>query len=318
MDNKRSSNFRISIDEKRPDAPSKPKNDDAKIRRLGRQTTAMFLLLVCLVGVVFFIGYVDIKKRLSKIEGSGTMEVKGLSKTLDARVTRLAEKINEHEKEIVGLGDSLSKKILPIEEILLTFENNNAAINKSIKKVENDIEQLESAMRSDKKALQGSIEAVNKRLDPVKSGLQKADAELSALEDRLNRELIELVESISAVKKEVKTPSEEIETIRTEIKDMKSEIADISSGDIYKQVIDITLKKQQKYYEGKLDAVTAELESVKKTLNSVLSRMKSVEKDIDASHVSPAVTVPTKKPAVEKRENDTTVTGNEIIEKDIE
>lgn len=179
--------FKFSIDEESPDILLREDLQNSRIDKLSRRITILAVLIPCIVGVVLFFLYLDLKKRVILNQDSGTQSVQNLSRDFDTRLFELSAKYSEMENNWANRAAAIEKQIESLKFRLYKSENR-------VKKV--------SAAMVDKK----DQENVNKRVEKLSSqisGLDKIFAkklsELTAMVDKTRQDLIKIEADISTL-----------------------------------------------------------------------------------------------------------------------
>ncbi len=312
MDNKRSSNFRINIDE-RPDSVLKSRKG-AQTEKINRRTTIVFAALFMILGAVFILGYIDISKKLSGVQGTGSSEVKDLTTKLDSRFAEMNDKYAKINETIDTMEKSMNKKVLPMDEIFLTLEKNTNHLKTNLAKAEKSIKQVISSKTGKKefkntiakldagtkklKAENGKLKArtdkLEKTIEPLPKDLADIESGIQSLDGKITNEL-------AALNKAVKSAQKEMEKIR-------SDIEMVSSGKIYKQVISISLKRQKRELRKSINALTKALEDNGEQIKSVRRRVNRLEKSLKSS----------KKPVSSGKPGNGTLKPGDYTEQDIQ
>lgn len=179
--------FKFSIDEESPDAFLREDLQDSRIDKLSRRITILAVLIPCIIGVVLFFLYLDLKKRVILNQDTGTQSVQNLSRDFDARLYELSTKYSEMENNLATRAAAIEKRIDSLKFRLYKSENR-------VKKV--------NAAKVDKK----DQENVIKRVEKVSSqilGLDKIFAkkfsELTAIVDKTEQDLFKIQADISTL-----------------------------------------------------------------------------------------------------------------------
>jgi len=102
MEEKDTSDFKIGIDDESQEHRFQEEMENTRIKKLSNRITFISILIPCLIGVIIFLAYLDIKKRVATVHDTGTTEVKNLSKDLEEKLSDLTSKYKQ-------LEDSFSK-----------------------------------------------------------------------------------------------------------------------------------------------------------------------------------------------------------------
>ena len=157
MNEKDPSKFRIRIDDESPDTGFEEEIRDRRIEKVSRRITFVSILIPCLITVILFVAYLDIKKRVGSMHSSG----EAVSQDLGSRIASMSEK---QEK----LEDMLAKRI----EV-------------ELKEATTAIRYIRSARKADNKTLKGAIAGIEKGLVPVRKDLKNTASKIKALDKNL-------------------------------------------------------------------------------------------------------------------------------------
>ena len=157
MDEKDPTKFKIRIDNESPDTGFEEEIKDRRIEKLNQRITFVSILIPCLIAVILFVAYFDIKKRVGSMHSSGEV----VSQDLDSRLSLVSEK----QAKLEGM---LVKKI----EV-------------ELKEATTAIRYIRSARKADNKTLKGAIASVEKGLVPVRKDLKNTASKTKALDKNL-------------------------------------------------------------------------------------------------------------------------------------
>jgi len=179
--------FKFSIDEEGPDTLLREDLQDSRIDKLSRRITILAVLIPCIIGVVLFFLYLDLKKRVILNQDTGTQSVQNLSRDFDTRLYELSTKYSEMENNLATRAAAIEKRIDSLKLRLYKSENR-------VKKV--------NAAKVDKKDQENVIKRVEQVSSQI-SGLDKTFAkmfsELTALVDKTQKDLIKIEADISTL-----------------------------------------------------------------------------------------------------------------------
>ena len=252
--------------------------EDQRVKRQGKRMTVITILLPCLLGLIVFWGYQDLKKGFSNLRDTDVIVSRELSQALDSKfssisiqVAKLEESIGTIQNNFEKLEASFNKKVLPLNEIYLVFEKTTTALKDNLRDTGKAIDQLK-ASKSDKSDVTAAINNIEKKVSPVYQHLRNMEAEIKALDENLTQELAELSGTIYKVKNGLK----QFDTIQIELnkfsalkKDL-STIASKQSKQIDKKTLDKALQDQQK-------RISKDLNTLNATLKQSSSRIRALE-----------------------------------------
>ena len=180
------------------------------------------ILFPCLLGIIIFWGYQDLKKGFSNLQDTDVLVSRELSQALDSKfssisiqVAKLEESIETIQNNFNKLNAAFNKKVMPLNEIYLVFEKTTTALKNNLKDTGKVIDQLK-ASKSDKSDVTAAINQIEKKISPVNQHLKNMEAEIKALEENLTQELAELSGTIFKVKNSLK----QFDTIKKELNEI--------------------------------------------------------------------------------------------------
>lgn len=221
MEEKDTSNFKIRLDDEGPDSRFKEEVENIRIEKLSNRITFISVLIPCLIGIIIFIAYLDIKKRVTTVHDTGTMEVQSLSKDLEAKLSDLTSKYNQ-------------------------IENNISPLQAESKEATTAIKYIRSARKADNKKVNTSIANLEKKITSFTNGLKNVSTELKTINTKFNNKLANL--------------SKTADKISVELNRLKTDISKLSSIKVDKKTLDFTLKNKEKVYDQKLNQLKKDIE----------------------------------------------------------
>jgi len=252
--------------------------EDQRLKKLGKRMIVITILLPCLFGLIFFWGYLDLKKGFSNLRDTDVVESEKLSQDLDSKfssmsiqVAKLEESIGTIQNNFKTLEASFNKKVSPLNEIYLVFEKTTSALKGNLKDTGKAIDQLK-ASKSDKSDVSAAINKIEKKVSPVYQHLRNMESEIKALDENLTQELAELSGTIYKVKnglKQFDTIQKELNKFSALKKDL-STIASKQSKQIDQKTLDKALQDQQK-------RISKDLNTLNATLKQSSSRIRAME-----------------------------------------
>lgn len=269
--------FRIRIDDKIPDTGFEEEIKDRRIEKLSWRITFVSILIPCLIVVILFVAYIDIKKRVGRMQSTGEV----ISQDMESRLSLVSEKQAK-------LEDMLVKKIEPAEKTILSLQ---AGLNEAT----TAIGHIRSAIKVDNKMLKGAIADIDKELGPVRKDLENAVSGIKVL----NKNLADL--------------GKELDKAKNDLNKMQADISLLSSAKIDRKALDNALDSKQKIYEQKLKQITEDLAN---KVESIRERIKKIEKSMPSVAATPKP-IPLKKPAEKTVTPHVTPQPGAIIEEDI-
>ncbi len=249
--------FRIRIDDESPDTGFEEEIKDRRIEKLSQRITFVSILIPCLIAVILFVAYLDIKKRVGSMHSTG----EAVSQDLGSRIASVSEKQAK-------LEDMLAKRIEPVEKTILSLQT-------ELKEATTAIRYIRSARKADNKTLKGAIAGIEKGLGPVRKDLKNAASRIKALDKNLTNF------------------GKKLDKAKNDLNKMQADISLLSSAKIDRKALDNALNSNQKIYEQKLKQSADDLAN---KVESIRKRIKKIEMSMSSIAV-PAKPIPLKKPA---------------------
>ena len=216
MEEKNTSDFRIGIDDEGPASRFQEEMDNIRIEKLSNRITFISVFIPCLIGAIIFLAYLDIKKRVTTVHDTGTIEVQNLSKDLEAKLSDLTSKYNQ-------------------------IENNISSLQAESKEATTAINYIRSARKTDNKEFNNSISKIEKTSSTISNDLKNVSSELKTIDTNFNKKIANL--------------SKKVDDIHTTLNKINSDISKLSSVKIDKKALDSALKNEQKLYDQKLNQI---------------------------------------------------------------
>ena len=263
MNEKDPTKFRIRIDNESPDTGFEEETRDRRIEKLSRRITFVSILIPCLIAVILFVAYFDIKKRVGSMHSSG----EAVSQDLESRIASVSEKQAK-------LEDMLAKRIEPIEKAILSLQT-------ELKEATTAIRYIRSARKADNKTLKGAIADIEKELGPVRKDLENIASRIKALDKNLDKNLANF--------------GKKLDKAKNDLNKMQADISALSSAKIDRKALDKALNAKQKIYEQKLKQIAEDLAN---KVESIRKRIKKIEMNMQSVAATPKP-IPSKKPAEE-------------------
>lgn len=228
MEEKDTSNFKIGIDDESQDRRFQEEMENTRIEKLSNRITFISVLIPCLVGIIIFLAYLDIKNRVATVHDTGTTDVKNLSKDLEEKLSDLTSKYKQ-------LEDSFSK-----------IENHTSSLQTKLDEATTAIKYIRSARKTDNKGFNNSISEIEKKSASISNNLKNVSSELKTFDTKFNKKLANL--------------SKTADKISIDLNKLKSDISKLSAATVDKKTLDSALKNEQKLYDRKLNQLEKNIE----------------------------------------------------------
>ena len=233
--------FRIRIDDQSPDNGFEEEIKDRRIEKLSQRITFVSILIPCLIAVILFVAYFDIKKRVGSMHSSGEV----VSQDLDSRLSLVSEK----QAKLEGI---LVKKI----EV-------------ELKEATTAIRYIRSARKADNKTLKGAIAGIEKGLVPVRKDLKNTASKIKAL----NKNLTNFGKKLDKAKNDLNKMQTDISALSSTRIDRKTlDNALNSKQKIYEQ----KLKQSADDLANKLKSIRKRIKKIEMSMSSIAPTSKPI------------------------------------------
>jgi len=230
--------FRIRIDDESPDTGFEEEIKDRRIEKLSQRITFVSILIPCLIAVILFVAYFDIKKRVGSMHSSGEV----VSQDLDSRLSLVSEK----QAKLEGI---LVKKI----EV-------------ELKEATTAIRYIRSARKADNKTLKGAIAGIEKGLVPVRKDLKNAASKIKDLDKKLDKNLANFGKKLDKAKNDLNKMQADISALSSAKIDRKAlDNALNSKQKIYEQ----NLKQSADDLANKVESIRKRIKKIEMSMSSV-------------------------------------------------
>ena len=231
MNDQNSSQFKIGADEESPDSLFQAEIADQRVDKLNQRLTIFAILIPCLVCIILFVYYLDMKKRFITVQGAGEKNVQNLSENLESTYASQSQRFAKLEETINNKISSIEKSTALLKKNLEKLEKDDKAINKTLKKI--------IASKSEKKDVNRAIAETNKKLDPIQTDLTKFTSDF---------------------KQELERVSGTVDATNRKIDKFQADLATLSSDLIGPKELALALKAEQIIYQRKLTQTSKNLE----------------------------------------------------------
>ncbi len=271
--------FKMDLDDESPDKLIREEMHELRMEKLSQRITLLSILLPIIILVVLFLAYLDISKKVSKFQNTGTMEVVNLSKELESNFSVLSVKYAKFET----LFDKKNKAL----------DNAIAALQIELKKAEKNINGLKSS-KIDKKEMARSLKKIDKKFLPLKKDFKKVQNKVASDITIIGKELTQLKQTLDTVGNDVKNA-------RQEISASKADISELSSAKIGKDVLDLEIKNSHDTFQNRLDDTINKIEVKFLSINKRIQALKRQAAVISEKQAFIQKTISTKKSVVQPK-----------------
>ena len=294
MNDQQSSHFKIGEDEESPDSLFQEEITERRVDKLSQRLTLIAILIPCLVCIMLFAAYLDVKKRFINVEGSGEKEVLNLSKNIESSYSSLSV-------QFAKLDETLRTRVSDIEKAVDSMKNDLGRTDSSLA---NTVKSIQSS-KAGKKDLARAVTKINKKFVPIREDLKKIVTYIQQLEANLKQDVENLAGSVKQA--------------NSNIKNLETEVSTLSTAKIDQKAFELALKVEQKSYLQKLNQTSKDLEdkiaSTQKKITDLERLLKLIE---EKQATKPLVPAPPQQKAEKPAEKPTPPPPGKIIEQDIE
>lgn len=247
MDDHDSPSFKFGVNDDIPDPVFQMKRKSRRVEKVSHKGTFVSVFLFFLVGVLVFIAYLDIKKKISAMHVTGNTEIQTLSEGWEKKYSSLSLKYAKVE-------EALAKKVAPMDEIFLSLEATTNSLKDKLKKLETRLDKFDAGEKKQASA----IDEIDKKLASVSEGMKTGDTE------KLTEELAMLSAALNETREEL------------------NKIKDVAhwppSATIDKETLDIAIAEQDKVFQNKLDLIMENLQSKESKMELIQNKLNKLEK----------------------------------------
>ena len=183
----RTDGFQFRMDEVNPDAILREDLQDSRIDKLGKKLIIMAVVIPCLIGVVLFFLYFDLKKRVIRGQDVDSKTFQNLTRDLDSRSGDLITRLETVEKALSGRDSEIDKRIDSVKFRLYKAENRIKKVNKA---------------KADKATLTENLEKVSTQLSGLNTAFTENFEEITAGLFKVRQDVTKLQVDVTTLVKE--------------------------------------------------------------------------------------------------------------------
>lgn len=232
--------FKMRMDDDMDEHVIPTQVDELRIEKLSTRVTIISIIIPVLIVVVLAFAYLDIKKRVTRTEDTGTTGVENLSKEMESRFS------------------SLSVRQASLEESIKKMDANNnkslARVQVKLKKLDDTIQKLRKNMVDDT-TLEGKIKELKQEIGNVAQSLENNQS----MAGEITQKLKDQMEQISANDTQNQI---QISQIDTKLAELKRDKIDQSALDL---AIKLEILKLKKSYSAQLDNIQEHIRQLEKS-----------------------------------------------------
>jgi len=293
MEENDSESFKIHFDDDESTQPIRQEevSENLPPEKLNQRLTLILILIPCLIAVIIMIAYINLNKKISDIQNSGSIKVQSLSKDLEEKMTDLSGKTDQLKVLIENQSKQFEKKL---SSVSVNLGQNKKSLKKSVE------------VKASKKDLNKSVTEINGKIEGLKKDISKFSSDIQALDSNLN----------GKIEKELKGFSEALDGMTKDVNELKQEMSQLPDRGIDQKKLDFSLDLQAKRYKTELRQAKADLEKKISSLRKKVESRTAARKDSIKS-TKDSLKLPLPKPNASLKPLADTLKENEIIEQDI-
>lgn len=247
--------------------------DSARLDKLGRRIALVSIVIPLLVGVVLFLAYTDVKRRLSQTKTAGSAGVVSLSKDLESRFSNLSIKQAKLEETQKSTSAGVEKTLADIQKRLADAETVQKA-KVDAKSLADTSEKLQQSIDRKVSALEKQLSRISK-LETELARISKLKKELAGI-SKLETDLARLDTSLKSTRSEAADALEKSAATASQMSAVRSEIVKMGSGKVDRQTLQKAIAKEKTYY-------TESFNQLNRSLDEAIDSIDYNRKNIDIS-----------------------------------
>ncbi|MDO8944297.1 MAG: hypothetical protein Q7U75_14045 [Desulfobacterales bacterium] len=265
--------FRFQLGEEEPERPAVDEALQRRVHKLSQRMSFLTLMLPCLIALVIYVAYRDIKLRVAQTQHIELQSVDRLAADLEQKTAALLARVSELEATVGAKLDEASKSVFALQEGLKKAEaaverHNTDKADK--KELQDSAARVDAALAALSKDLQGLTREVQ-GLAPFREELGSA----SALRNDVNGVSARLQKLENSLGKDLTGLAGYMDRNKAELSQIKTELAKLQSRKLDGESIDLEILKAKKSYQTTLDQ---EMSRIEKTLSTIQRRLDQIER----------------------------------------
>jgi hypothetical protein len=257
------SHFKMRMDNsiEEPEIPADV--DDLRMEKLNTRVTIISVMIPVLIVIVLVIAYLDIQKRVTHTEDTGSMSIQKISEDLESRFSSISLRQAQLEDEIKRLFDSS---------------------NQSAARLEVKLTQLDAALKDARAKL-----ADKREVSDAVAGLDKKLGNVAAALDETRIQLAEIPAQLAAGIEQIRVSATES---KTKITGVEEKLTRLNNEKIDKPALDLALRLENLKLEQLLKAQIGTLEDKLRSLEKQVGQAAAKPATIPAAPVRPKPAAP--------------------------
>jgi chromosome segregation ATPase len=308
-----SDDFKIHFNDDEPDCYIEQEMAERKVDKLGQRLTMISILIPCIIGVIVFLAYLDVRKKYDEMKNSGAIEVQNLSSDLESRFSTLSLKFAKFEEaagtrlsEIQNAITTAQKSLSDVTqqvEIRLNKQIANLKENKASKKdVDNHLAQIRQ-----------EVQPLQKDFAGLKGHMTKLDETVNTTHATLKQTITEYAQRFILFEETLNTLSASSLQLKSDIENVKNNTRQLTTGTISQDSLKLAMDKQREKQEQQLATLARNVEQQLSAIKAQVKRLHNLPPPAVETQkaIPPSPSPKTPAPSVKKKQG-------QIIEQDIQ
>ena len=256
--------FKLKMDDGIDETAMDLNVDELRLEKISQRVTFISILIPVLIIIVLVIAYLDIKKRMSYTEDTGTMEFQKLSSDLESRFGSLSLRQAKLEETMIRFSQtqnqSMANSNVKLDQLGKTMDSlqRQFVTQKAFKKVRGDFNQQDDALRQQDDALRQEISAVAQSVD-------RADQQIADMTQELKAQIAKIGAILMA-------RNQRLEELEQRIAEVDGEKIDQQGFDLKLRLAALQIQQDLKI---ELDALNTELKALNKRMSQLSTQKAS-------------------------------------------
>lgn len=231
--------------------------------RLRRRITLVAVLLPLFLSALIVAGYLDIKRRVSRTENAGTMEVLNLSRDLESSFSSLSVKQAKLEESMARMIAEVQKKSEALKAGLKSDLQKTSAEIVSLEKALAGLEKKQSAevgrLKKEMRSLKAEIKSVGENFKSADRRMASRASAIEASLQEMQRQLADLAEAMRLAAVSTMEAKRRALDAGESLRKVKSELEARLATKLDRQSLADEFRAEQQRYDKKMARLTARL-----------------------------------------------------------
>jgi len=197
--------FKLKMEDGIEESPTDVNVDDLRLEKVSQRVTFISILIPVLIIIVLVIAYLDIKKRMTHTEDTGTMEFQKLSSDLESRFGNLSLRQAKLEEDLIRFSknqnQSMANSNVKLDQLNKNVDSfqRQFATQKALNEVQSGFDQKNETLGQQINMVAQNVGKVDQQIDQMTQELRTRIAQIGETLAARNQRLEELEQSIMAV-----------------------------------------------------------------------------------------------------------------------